>query len=258
MSYYSLQQALKNAGYYHGEVDNLWGIKSQRAFDAAMADAASWRALQTNQAKGFKLTEADYQQAARDFALEVAHLKALVEVESGGSGFQDVRQDILDLDGPGGFLDGLNMPKILFEAHIFSRRTSGKYDITHPTISSPKWNSTLYKGGQAEYIRLHQALLLDRTAALESTSWGLFQLMGFNFRLCGFENVESFVETMKQSELAQLKAGLTFIRKTGLLEHLRMLRWAAFAKGYNGVAYAAHEYDVKLANAYNRYKEKEL
>lgn len=34
---------------------------------------------------------------------------------------------------------------------------------------------------------------IHREAALHSTSWGAFQIMGFNFALYGFHSVEDFV-----------------------------------------------------------------
>ncbi|NJM92326.1 MAG: N-acetylmuramidase family protein [Rhodospirillaceae bacterium] len=69
-------------------------------------------------------------------------------------------------------------PKILFERHIFHQRTNGKFDATHPDISHPKWGE--YGKASAQYDRLGRAMALDRQAALESASWGLPQVMGFN------------------------------------------------------------------------------
>jgi hypothetical protein len=38
-----------------------------------------------------------------------------------------------------------------------------------------------------------------------------------------------------------------------LLAALQSHDWAAFAKGYNGPGYAKNAYDVKLAEAYERF-----
>ena len=64
------------------------------------------------------LTADDFAHAARALQCTVAQIRAVDEVESGGGWFKDVRADILAVDGPGGFVDGPNLPKILFEAHI--------------------------------------------------------------------------------------------------------------------------------------------
>lgn len=69
----------------------------------------------------------------------------MFEVEASGVGwFTDVRADILARDGVGGFLDGPNLPEILFEAHIFDRKTKGPLPCEYPNISSAAWNRALY------------------------------------------------------------------------------------------------------------------
>ena len=185
------------------------------------------------------LTDADYSAVAMALGCEVAAIKAVAEVESAGDAF---------------FSNG--QPKILFEAHIFSRLTKRAYDISHPTLSSRKWNRALYAGGIAEYKRLEQALALDVSAALQSASWGRFQIMGFNYLACGSNQVENFVTDMYQSQARQLDAFAAFLKHNGLDKHLKNKDWAAFAKGYNGPEYAANKYDVKMKNAYERYAKK--
>src|SRR5579872_2533313 len=61
-------------------------------------------------------------------------------------------------------------PIILFERHIFSKQTGGRFDDSHPAISAPR--SGGYAGAGKEYERLGTAMPLDRRAALNSTSWG--------------------------------------------------------------------------------------
>lgn len=154
---------------------------------------------------------------------------------------------VMDVESRGGFLaDG--RPKILFERHYFSRLTNGKYDQSNPDISAKKWGG--YKGGAAEYERLGRAISLDRAAALRSASWGAFQIMGDNYRACGFDNVEDFVAAQVAGEPEQLDAFVSFIKKSGLDDELIRLDWSGFARGYNGPAYKANKYDEKLACAY--------
>jgi hypothetical protein len=47
---------------------------------------------------------------------------------------------------------------------------------------------------------LAKAVQLDRTAALKSTSWGLGQVMGFNYDKAGYDSVESMVQKSMESE----------------------------------------------------------
>lgn len=57
----------------------------------------------------------------------------------------------------------------------------------------PKWEKGHYKGGMGEYDRLEQARKIHPEAADSSASWGMFQIMGFNYAACGKKSVESFV-----------------------------------------------------------------
>jgi len=182
------------------------------------------------------LTEQDYENAAEALGCDVAAVKAVTEVESRGSGFLP---------------DG--RPKILFEAAVFSRLTNHKYDATNPDISSRGWNRSLYKGGAAEYDRLNAAQTLDNDAALEAASYGLFQIMGFNYAAAGFGNIQDYVEAMARSESEHLKAFVNFIKSKRLHRFLANKEWARFAAGYNGGGYAQNKYDQKLEAAYKRF-----
>ena len=204
------------------------------------------------------LTHEDFLWATSKLSCTIAQIRAVDEVESGGGWFTDVRADILAKDGPGGFLDGPHLPKILFEAHIFDRETKGRFRSTHPNLSSAKWNRALYVGGQGEWVRLWEAMKLDREAALKSASYGRYQIMGFNHKLAGFATVEAYVEASKKSERLQLEAFVSFIMNAGLADELRRVSnvhadCIPFASGYNGSGYAANEYHVKIARAHKKY-----
>ena len=184
-----------------------------------------------------KLTDADFFRAARLLNCEPAAVRAVAAVESAGDGFLP---------------DG--RPKLLFEAHIFSRLTAHKFDATHPKISSHDWNRELYLGGAAEHLRLAEAYRLDPAAALQSASWGKFQLMGFNWRRCGFETLQAFVDAMQSDEGAHLIAFCRFVKSMGLDDELRRQDWVGFGDGYNGPSFAINHYDTRLAKAYANFK----
>ena len=164
------------------------------------------------------LTYADYERAARALGCEVAVIRAVAEVESSGSGFLASGE-----------------PKILFERHWFSRLTDGRYDTMAPTISSRMAGG--YLGGQAEHTRLAAAARLDRTAALMSASWGKIQIMGFNYKRAGFDNVQAFI-----------KADLR------LVTALQGRNFTRFASIYNGPGYAKNQYDSRMYAAYRRHR----
>lgn len=138
-------------------------------------------------------------------------------------------------------------PQELFERHKFRKITLGRHDNI-PEISNA--NRGGYLKQPAEHARLMLATELDPTGAMLSTSWGMWQLMGFNFQLCGYDGVEAFVEAMCQSEDLQLWAGAKFLVSTGIAEDLHKGKLVDAIKAYNGsgnvTAYLA-KYRANLA-----------
>jgi hypothetical protein len=141
-------------------------------------------------------------------------------------------------------------PQILFERHIFHRLTNGKYDDGDISSPTPGGYGPM---GAPQYDRLARAISKDRTAALQSTSWGIGQIMGLNYATAGFPNVEEMVAVMSDSEDQQLMAVGNFLTKTGLGASLRAHDWASFARGYNGPNYAINRYDIRLNSEYQKY-----
>ena len=152
-----------------------------------------------------------------------------------------------------GFLpDG--RPKILFERHVFSRLTGHQYDADDPDISQQTAGG-YGPGGANQYNRLNAALQLDRSAALQSASWGLGQIMGENFGVAGFPSVDAMVASMSASENAQLSAMVSFLTANQLIDSLKAHDWAGFARRYNGPNYAANNYDGLLEHFYGHYTQ---
>jgi uncharacterized protein (TIGR02594 family) len=90
-----------------------------------------------------------------------------------------------------------------------------------------------------------------------SASWGMFQIMGFNWQLCRQANLAAFRTMMEASEAAQLSIFFEFlIGRTGALEALATKNWATFAELYNGTKFRENRYDTKLAQAYFEAKQR--
>ena len=181
-------------------------------------------------------TEADYLRFAEILGIDAATIRAVMEVETGpGSGFL-----------PDGRM------KILFERHVFHRLTGGRYDESHPDVSSPTGGG-YGPSGDAQYNRVAEAFSLDPDAALQATSWGRLQIMGMQYKSLGYDTVGEFVRFMSQSDANQLEAGfIGFIRTWGLDKPLQTHDWTGFARRYNGPNYAAYGYDKRLSEAYQR------
>jgi hypothetical protein len=187
------------------------------------------------------LTGGDLSLAAESLGVDVASVRAVTHVESRASGFLS---------------DG--RPVILFERHIMRRRLAelGRdVDLLQrylPEIINGAPGG--YKGGSAEHDRLYLAQQIDFDSAVESASWGLFQIMGFHWQVLGYESAKAFARAMNQSEGQQLDAFVRFIKAdAGLHRALRSKNWADFAARYNGPAYSKNQYDVKLAEAYKEF-----
>lgn len=189
------------------------------------------------------LRDVDLVAAADRLGVPVAAVRALNEVESRGAGLLP---------------DG--RPVILFERHQFWRqlqehgRNPALYAENCPNILSQKPGG--YHGGAAEYTRLSSAQQIHSAAALESASWGAFQVMGYHWKALGYDSIDHFVTSMHRSEAEHLDAFVRFILATPALHAaLKARKWAKVAELYNGPAYAKNLYDKKLALAFAKYAD---
>ena len=192
-----------------------------------------------NTLKSLSITDKDFIAAAKILKCDIAAIKAVCHVEAPNGGF-------------GAYGD----PIILFEGHWFHRFTSGIYDIDYPDISYKKWTKKFYGRSQIiEYKRYNTAFSLSADSAIMSTSWGKFQIMGFNFAVCGFPTVNHFIDAMWRHEKDHLNAFCNYIKGVGLDDELRLLRWDKFAYKYNGPEYRKNKYAEKLASAYSKFTD---
>ena len=177
------------------------------------------------------------------FGVEVAVVKAVQAVEAGGYG---------------GFV-APGRPVILFEGHIFWHELKKwgldpeKYVAGNENILYPTWEKGHYYGGMKEYERLENAREIHKEAADASTSWGMFQVMGFNYAMCGYGSVEEMVKDMCVGEDKQLEAFARFVKLARLQSCLEQKDWAGFTRRYNGPGYAQNQYDKKLEGAYRKF-----
>lgn len=230
---------------------------------------------------GGDISAEDWSRVSGDLDCEPEVLKAIAKVESGGrSAFWRLNEGL-----------GGHVPAILYERHYFSRLTEGAHDEEHPDIAWPTGYRTrkrlgkkdkrmhdgkvdgddIYASYAASYLRLIQAYRLDPDAALQSCSWGKFQIMGANYALTGERSLESFVMKMCTSEKAQIELLAGFIqnkpsawkdpknkklgKEISLWDAVKTKNWREIAFNYNGPAYEAYAYHTELEHAYERYKK---
>ncbi|WP_395644523.1 N-acetylmuramidase family protein [Terricaulis sp.] len=141
---------------------------------------------------------------------------------------------------------------ILFEPHIFSRRTEHRFDQSHPSVSYLTWNAQSYPRTQeARWAQLREAFALDPENALAAASWGRFQIMGLNYQTVGFSSPSELVTFMTRSEANQAEVFVRFIVANHLDDNLRNLDWEGFARVYNGPG-QVERYAEQLRTAYAR------
>jgi hypothetical protein len=180
---------------------------------------------------------------ANGLGVSVAAFRSVIAVEAAGSGF-----------------DKAGRPKALFERHHFFKHLKAAPEQLQTAeaegLAYPKWGTKPYpKGSDAVYAEIERACQINESAALLSTSWGLGQVMGSNFKMVGCASVEDMVREAVESEAGQLRQMAGFIKSANLVKAMKELNWAAFAKGYNGPGYAKNAYDTKLAQAYAKFEK---
>ncbi|WP_253272489.1 N-acetylmuramidase family protein [Pectobacterium brasiliense] len=190
------------------------------------------------------LTLLDYRVAASGLGVPVATVKAVTEVESNGSGFLS---------------DG--RVKVQYEPHVMYQQLTKHFGgdranaelAKHPDLVARKSGS--YQSTDKEDKDMDRAAtVIDRGCALQSASWGAFQIMGYHWKTCGYPTLQAFINA-QYTAAGQLDTFVRFIKADNkLLSALKSRDWATFARIYNGPAYAKNRYDTKLENAYTKYQ----
>lgn len=195
------------------------------------------------------LTDSDYRDVARQYGLQEAHIRAIVEIESSGQGSHTSGALVC-----------------LYEPHVAWRNTSGetRAALARAGLAYANWKRGQYPRYSFERIdRCVEIVAGVRrdyeagvTIAALATSWGLGQILGENYRLAGFESAGAMVREFSKGEREQLVGMMEFIESKGILDDLRELRWVPFAEGYNGARQADHNYSGRLSQAYEKWAAK--
>lgn len=187
-----------------------------------------------------RLSPDDISQAARDLGCEPEVLRAVLDVEAAGSGF-----------------DSNGRCRVLFEPHVFYRQLGGNIPLRDQAVAEglayPQWRPGAYPNEDGVWDQIERACEISEDAALQSCSWGIGQVMGYHWAGTIYNSVQDLVADMCRSEKAQLALMVSFIIRSGLDRHLKAKDWRAFARGYNGAGYEANRYHIKLEEAYRRH-----
>lgn len=165
-------------------------------------------------------------------------------------------------------------PPILCEGHIFYRNLRGnKRDrAIRQGLAARRWGIIKYMRSHAgRYRKLERMMAISESAALKSASWGGPQILGLNYKQCGYKTVKAFVAAMCESGDLQIMAMAEFIKNDKRKIHskvaysritmhqaLMMGDYHVFAELYNGPAQEKHNYEGRIAKAVRHFAKRPL
>lgn len=178
-------------------------------------------------------------QTATEFDFDYLAVAAFIEVESGGEGFDYKTGKIL----------------IQFEPVWFRRRA--------PYAPSGAWSVNRVDVQRKEWEAFNNAFRLNPVAAMESTSIGLGQIMGFHFARLGYKTVGEMWDAAKKGLHYQVWQIFQFIETDKQLQAAILNKdWTKIATIYNGAKfrelakkYGRVPYDISMKDAYQKLKQ---
>ncbi|MDE6716410.1 MAG: N-acetylmuramidase family protein [Muribaculaceae bacterium] len=196
--------------------------------------------------RSYPISELDYDQAAERLGVDIATIKAVVEVETGTKrkGFSRMGVPLINFD------------KTVFLLNLKKNKISGAGFAQHTRAPKVAPDGNKLSANDYQWALLNAAREIDAVIANESTFWGMFQIGGFNWKKCGAKSLDDFVYKMCYSEQTQLQLFVEFIfNNERMHKALQKKDWNKFALLYNGPSYRRRGYHTKLARAYRRFSQ---
>ena len=179
-----------------------------------------------------KLTSSQIIVLANANEYEPAALDAVIKTESSGHGFSEKTGKLI----------------IQFEPSWFKR----KYADWRKHTAGHTWVNNGVSDQTKEWVAFNDAYFINPKAAMESTSIGMMQVMGFHWKLLGFKGVGEMWDYAKVSEANQIDLGIRFIQSNPKLNDALINKvWPVFAYYYNGAGYKKYDYDTRLKENYD-------
>lgn len=184
-------------------------------------------------------SQAQIKEIAKNFGIDPAMFMAFIEVESGGKGFDKDTGKLL----------------IQFEPSWFRKKA--------PYAPSGLWSVNKVDVQAKEWAAFNDAYAKKPTAAMESTSIGLPQIMGYHWKALGYSSVGAMWDDFKRGEYFQVLALARFIKANPALHiAIKTKDFHKIASIYNGTAYATmakkwgrEPYNISMSKAYDRWRK---
>ena len=171
---------------------------------------------------------------AKDSEFDPAVILAFISVETGGKGFDDKTGKLL----------------VQFEPTWFKRKA--------PFVPSGLWSVNKVDVQSREWEAFAGAFYANPNAAMESTSIGLGQIMGFHWKRLGYASVALMWDDANKSVERQFYQLIQFIKTDSRLQTaIKAKDWDKIASIYNGAGYKAlaekigrEPYNVSMQKAF--------
>ena len=194
---------------------------------------------------GCNINDNDYATTAKELGIEKEVLMAIASQESKHTSFKAVKQ-----------------ATILFERHkMYWLLIKKGYTKASVDALSKKYPSIVNKsdGGyndMTSYEKLKIAKSIDYSCAVQSCSWGKFQVMGLNYANL-YSSPMELEKAMNMCELQQFKYFVSYLKNTsGMVDALKNKNWERIATLYNGPKWKDKnpEYANNIKRYYNQFK----
>lgn len=173
---------------------------------------------------------------AQDFGYSWAMVKSIADVEGQGYGFDPATGKILIQFEPGWFKR---------QCHEWREHAQGH-----------TWINNKVENQREEWKAFNDAFYIDADAAMESTSIGMMQVMGFHWKELGFDSVGAMWDYAKESEENQLHLALKFCKSVPPLDRaIKAKDCIKTAYYYNGEQYKKYNYDTRLLRRLRIYQK---
>lgn len=133
-----------------------------------------------------------------------------------------------------------------------------RFEPHHMPSSAINWRQSLKIKRQERKRQFRAAYASQPESALVASSWGAYQIMGFNAKACGYPTARAMVVAMAARADNHENCFVAFVTSKNLATHLRSGDLLAFASGYNGTGQARVYADKIRANMLVKAVTKEL
>ncbi len=194
---------------------------------------------------------------SKELGIDVERALAVICVESGGSGFSSDGKMLIRFENHvfhsyWGSKSEENQK--LFDEHFTFDPKNRRNNHQYRAKKSDDWK-TGHTGQAAEWESLEIARKLNDTQALYSISMGAPQVMGFNYKMIGYNSVNEMFDAFSKDIRYHIMALFDFCTaKSTRVQYLITGDFLSFAKEYNGLT-APEQYEARLIQYYDIYKK---